>query len=274
MVGVIDSHVHLSHSPDDILIHYAQMNGLSYDLKELLRLMKKSGVSRGILLSPPLATGSPASNEDTIQLCLESHGILSPALTVVPTARGVAGAIGQAKTHDKVVKGFKVLLGYYKVFANDPVFERLYNFAEARELPIMFHTGDTASSDGSLAHSHPLTLDALANERPKLRIVACHFGNPWIRDVGELLYKHENFFADISGLAVGGGKYSEKYGESLAKTLSEAIYYAGGSEKVIFGSDYPVTTYPTALKLVAKLEITESEKTNILGENAKRVFDI
>jgi predicted TIM-barrel fold metal-dependent hydrolase len=92
--------------------------------------------------------------------------------------------------------------------------------------------------------------------------------------VGELLYKHENIFADLSGLAVGEGRYSKKYGESTVRKLSEAIYYAGGAEKVLFGSDYPVTTYPIALKLVAGLDIDESEKDGVLRKNVKRVFDV
>ena len=69
----------------------------------------------------------------------------------------------------------------------------------------MFHTGDTATSTGSLKHAHPLTLDAVANLRPELKIVICHFGNPWISDVAELIYKHPNVYADISGLVAGDG---------------------------------------------------------------------
>jgi predicted TIM-barrel fold metal-dependent hydrolase len=250
------------------------MNGLSYDLKGLLREMKRAGVSRGLLLSPPLSSGVPASNQDILRICEESGGVLLPIVTVTPSIRGVADAIAFAKAQEKEVKGFKILLGYFEVYANDPVFKRLYDYSEERELPVMFHTGDTATNDGSLIHSHPLTLDTLANQRPRLRIVACHFGNPWIAEVGELLYKHENIFADLSGLAVGEGRYSEKYGESMARKLSEAIYYAGGAEKVLFGSDYPVTTYPTALGLVSSLDIDGSEKNGVLHGNVKRVFNV
>jgi predicted TIM-barrel fold metal-dependent hydrolase len=249
------------------------MNGLSYNLTELLRQMKTFGVERGLLLSPPLSTGSPLPNGDVFRLCRESRGVLSPVLTVVPTAAGVEEVLSVAASHKKDVKGFKVLLGYFRVFAYDSVFEKLYDYAVDEGLPVMFHTGDTATREGSLVHSNPLTLDALANARPELKIVACHFGNPWIREVGELLYKHEPFFADLSGLAVGAGRYAKKYGEWLARSVSEAIFYAGGSQKIIFGSDYPITTYSSALELVARLEIGEREKRAILCSNARRVFD-
>jgi uncharacterized protein len=274
LTNIIDSHIHFSRSPEDILIQYARMNGLSYTLAELLSQMKSFGVVNGLLLSPLLSNGMIVSNQEVMALCRESRGMLSPVLTVTPSAAGVKEALSLAKNHRNDIKAFKVLLGYFKVYADRPTFDRLYDYSEDRGLPVMFHTGDTATSEGSLMHSHPLTLDALANSRPKLKIVACHFGNPWITEVGELLYKHENLYADLSGLATGGGRYAQKYGEMLAKRLSEAIYFAGGSDKVIFGSDYPVTTYSTALALVAKLDISDAERRGILSENAKRVFDI
>lgn len=106
-----------------------------------------------------------------------------------------------------------------------------------------------------------------------MKIVACHFGNPWIEDVAELIYKHENVYADISGLVVGGSKYVAPYTDWLANRLSEAIYYAGGCDKVIFGTDYPVTTHRMAISLVEKLHIDSEDREKILARNAKRVFN-
>lgn len=272
--GTIDVHVHLSGRKDDALLPYARRNGLSYTLGELSRLMKGNGIARALLLSPPLKSGAPLPNEEVMATCQTSGGLLSPVLTVAPTAREVKEAVSMAREAEGTVKGFKVLLGYTEVFAYDPVFDGLYDYAEKEGLPVMFHTGDTADSRGSLIHSHPLTLDALANARPGLKIVACHFGNPWFDDVGELLYKHENVYADVSGLAVGGGRYSLRYTEWLARKLSEAIYFAGGADKVVFGSDYPVTLQSTALALVAKLGIDEVDKRKILSRNARRVFPL
>jgi len=158
--------------------------------------------------------------------------------------------------------------------AGDPVFDDLYDFAEAEGLPVLFHTGDTASSDGALLRSHPLTLDALANEREELTIIACHFGNPWFMDVAELIYKHPNVFADTSGLTAGGGRYAKKFAKWVARQLSEAIYFAGGAEKVIFGTDYPVTKHSDALTLVEMLDVEEGDREKILWRNATEVFSL
>ncbi len=242
MSQIFDAHVHLSEDPRDELIAYAKLNGLTYDLRELVRLMKENGFTGGLLLSPPIKGGAPLPNERIMDLCARSGGLLSPVLTVEHSSSSVEDAVSLARQNKETVKGFKIRLGYLKVFADDAAYGRLYDYAESEDLPVMFHTGDTASHDGSLEHSHPLTLDRLANGRPGLKLVACHFGNPWIADVGELIYKHPNVYADISGLVVSGSKYETGYLESVAEQVTRAIYFAGGAEKVIFGTDYPVST--------------------------------
>lgn len=74
-----------------------------------------------------------------------------------------------AKRNDGLIKAFKVMLGYERAHAGDQVFDPVYDYAESVDLPIMFHTGDTADVRGSLVHAHPLTLDALANKRGHLK---------------------------------------------------------------------------------------------------------
>ena len=270
---IIDAHTHLSGRREDILNLYAQRNGLNYTLDELLRLMQEYGVSRSLLLSP-IVGNRPLPNEDIIGFCEKSHGKLRPIVTVEPRPKRVLAAVRLAERRVDFVRGFKVLLGYERVFADDSVLNPVYDFAESNGLPIMFHTGDTADANASLKHAHPLTLDSLANKRNGLKIVACHFGNPWFDDVAELIYKHENVYADISGLTVGGSKYQERYGEWLANRISKAIYYSAGGDKVIFGTDYPVTTLALTLSLVDRLEIDPGDRRKILAENAKGVFNI
>ncbi len=270
--GIIDAHTHLSERKDDRLNVYADRNGLKYNLEELLRLMKLDGVALGLLLSSITERGVPFPNEHVLKLCARSRGRLFPVVTVEPSPKKVREAVQLAEQNDGLVRAFKIMLGYGDVVAVDSVFNPLYDYAVSAGLAVMFHTGDTADVKGKLVHSHPLTLDALANERGDLKIVACHFGNPWIEDVAELIYKHPNVYADISGLVVGGSKYIEQYTDWLAERLSRAIYFAGGADKVIFGSDYPVTQPSKAISLVGKLEIDSRDRERILSENARKVF--
>jgi uncharacterized protein len=268
----IDAHIHLSERKSDALRIYAEENGLKYNLDELLGLMLKHHIEHGLLLSPPMKSGAPLPNEEIIGFCRRSGGRLSPVVTVEPSKKEVTAAVRLVEKNRRDVKAFKIRLGYIGVSADSPVFNGLYDYAEAEGLPVLFHTGDTASSTGDLVLSHPLTLDRLANKREELTMVLCHFGNPWFEEVAELIYKHQNVYADISGLTAGGGAYAQKFAEWLAKKISEAIYFVGGAEKVIFGTDYPVTRYSDALALVKIMEVNEADKERILWRNARKVF--
>ena len=183
-------------------------------------------------------------------------------------------AIRLAEGNRKEVKAFKIRLGYVKASAASPLFEGLYDYAESEGLPVMFHTGDTVTSTRDLTKSHPLTLDALANRREELTIILCHFGNPWFEDVAELIYKHPRVYADISGLTTGGGAYPDKFADWLSRKISEAIYFAGGPEKILFGTDYPITAYSDALDLVRRLDVDEGDREMILWRNAETVFGL
>ena len=256
------------------MLRYAKSNGLRYDLGELTGAMKRNHIERGLLLSPPMEDGKPLPNERIVELCRRSGGLLSPVVTVEPTKKEVSEAVKLAAKYNEVVKGFKVRLGYVRASADDPVFGDLYDYAEAAGLPVLFHTGDTASSNGDLLLSHPLRLDGLANRREGLKMVICHFGNPWFEDAAELIYKHPNVYADISGLTTGGGAYAQKYAELLARKISDAVYFAGGAEKILFGTDYPVTRHSDALALVRILKVDDADKEMILWRNAEEVFDL
>lgn len=271
--GIIDAHVHLSDRRDDALNRFARMNLLSYTLDELLDTMRRYKIVRALLLSPPMRGGAPLPNDQVIRLCRRSSGMLAPVITVEPTVREVRAALKLAEENRREVKAFKVRLGYVKASAESPVFDRLYDYAESERLPVLFHTGDTAFSTGDLSRSHPLTLDGLANEREDLTMIVCHFGNPWFEDVAELIYKHPSVYTDISGL-ITGGAYGKRYLEWLVKKISEAIYFAAGAEKVMFGTDYPVSKHSETLALVKKLGIEERDKEKILWRNAKRVFGL
>ncbi|MCL4518854.1 MAG: amidohydrolase family protein [Thaumarchaeota archaeon] len=60
--------------------------------------------------------------------------------------------------------------------------------------------------------------------------------------------------------------------DSLASKISDAIYFAGGSDKVFFGTDYPVENYGDGIALVNRLQIDEDDKEKIFYLNAKRLF--
>jgi predicted TIM-barrel fold metal-dependent hydrolase len=272
-MNIVDCHIHCSESGKDALTSYARENGLKYNLGELVSLMEENGVNCGLLLSPPQKNGKPIPNAEILKLCRRSKDKLFPIVTVEPTGNEVEECLKFARQNKDSVKGFKILLGYFPVYATHKVYARIYDYAERENLPVMFHTGDTASRTASLEHARPLSLDPLANKREDLKIVVCHFGNPWFHEAAELLYKHPNVYADISGLFVTGAKYSQHYLKYLSRTVSEAIYFVGSADKILFGTDYPIERYSDAIMFAKSLKLDNLDTQKILSQNARKVFD-
>ena len=134
--------------------------------------MEEHGIAHALLLSPPMAQGTSPSL--TAKSSVSARGAETSCSQSSPSSRegqAVRDALTLAKSQGGLVKGFKIWLGYTRVFARDEVFAPLYDYAEEHGLPVLFHTGDTATSTGSLSHAHPLTLDEVANEREGLRMV-------------------------------------------------------------------------------------------------------
>ncbi len=107
---VIDAHLHLSSRRDDALVRFAEMNGLAYNLEELLDTMRRFKIKGGLLLSPPLNDGTILPNEEIIKLCSRSKGMLKPVITVEPSRSEVTEAIKPDKKNSDLVRASKVRL--------------------------------------------------------------------------------------------------------------------------------------------------------------------
>jgi predicted TIM-barrel fold metal-dependent hydrolase len=131
-----------------------------------------------------------------------------------------------------------------------------------------------ASPTGKLKYAHPLNIDDLATDRPNLKIVICHFGNPWILDAAEVVYKNENVYIDLSGLITSRGGNKREYMKVLANNLSKAIYHMEGCNKILFGSDWPMGEPSDTILLIRELTIKEDNLHEIFYKNAENLFNL
>ncbi len=77
---------------------------------------------------------------------------------------------------------------------------RLYAQAEQMRMPILFHSVGQYTQQSRLEFARPFLLDEVARTFPKLPIIIAQLGQPWIDETICLLGKHENVFAEVSGL--------------------------------------------------------------------------
>ncbi|MBI3544908.1 MAG: amidohydrolase family protein [Deltaproteobacteria bacterium] len=200
-------------------------------------------------------------------------------------ARGITHCVGVGASPDlkDAENGFKsgkygcikIYLGYVHQWASDRHYQPLYKLAEKYDVAVVFHTGDTYSTKGKLKYADPLTIDEVAVEHPKVRFVIAHCGNPWIESAAEVAYKNPNVYLDASAFMIGNldKQPQEKIDEYVVKPLRWIFGYLEDPNKLMFGSDWPLTYIATYKRAVQRAIPREHWKA-VFHDNAVRVFKL
>ena len=131
------------------------------------------------------------------------------------------------------LSGLKLGPIYQNVHPTDARLMAIYEFCEARRIPILIHQGTTFPRKAPLKYAFPVLLEDVALQFPELRMVIAHLGHPWIEDTLVLIRKQPHFYSDISALHYRPWQFYNAL--ILAKEY-------GVLDKLLFGSDYPFTT--------------------------------
>ncbi len=268
-----DVHLHLSQWWPD-LAHTGYRPDIDYTVRGLLAEMDAAGIGSGLLL-PVFEGPSPAQSlEEAVAHARTSRGRLRPVATVFP-GPGKSVVEEVVATWDAVpeLAAIKLFPGYHPFYPHDPALAPVYEYAAKRKLPVMIHQGDTLARNGLLKFARPIEVDEVAVQYRDVRFVLCHFGNPWVEEAAELVYKNENVYADTSGLLAHPSSPYFDRGIARARTvLQGAVDTIGSADRILYGSDWPLEALGTALELIERLTITGPDKRKILGENAQRLY--
>ena len=174
------------------------------------------------------------------------------------------------------VKALKGYLGYLHFAPDHPGYRAYYELAERHRVPVIFHTGDTWSSRGKLKYAHPLGVDEVAVDHPRVSFVMAHVGNPWMIDAAEVVYKNVNAYVDVSGLTVGDAAafadpQRREALDELLSNLRKAFRYAERPNRFLYGSDWPLAPMAVYRAWVAPA-IPEIHHAQVFEENARALF--
>jgi uncharacterized protein len=170
------------------------------------------------------------------------------------------------------IKGLKIYPGYEPFYPADSKLAPAYRLAEEFDVPVMIHTGDTYSPTGRVKYSHPLHVDDVAVDYPKVRFVICHLGNPWFRDCMEVVYKNDNVFTDMSGLTLGD--FTDRFEAYVRQQLKEMILWGVNPNKVLFGTDWPLATMESYVQFMEELKLPARDKELMLYRNVIDLFKL
>jgi hypothetical protein len=268
-----DTHLHLTRWWPKIQ-ETGYRSDLDFSLRGLIHEMDGAGLDYGLLIQSNDAPNTRDGLAEARQLVAESAGRLRLASTVDPTSTdpSVAEMIALWDGAPELA-GIKLYPGYHPFYPHDRRLDPVYEYAHRRKIPILIHTGDTMDTHGLIKYSRPIEIDEVAVRFRDVPIVLCHFGNPWIDEAAEVVYKNTNTFADTSGLlAHPSYPLFRPMVELCRRRVQEAILMVGSTDRVLYGSDWPLLELKVAMSLVQGLELPEADRAAIFGGNACRLF--
>jgi predicted TIM-barrel fold metal-dependent hydrolase len=160
--------------------------------------------------------------------------------------------------------GLKSVASFVELDINDKAFYPCYSKAEELGIPILMHTGSAIIKGVRGKYVQPLMVDDVAFDFPDLKIICAHLGGWQYMDVIGMLVHHSNVFADISFWSL-----NPSYVDIVPWSLLETTV----SDKILFGSDYPVSQTPKeAVEAIKRLPISQDFKEKILGKNASKIL--
>jgi hypothetical protein len=264
--AIIDCHVHLNNYHDETAV------SLDESLDRLQAAMAEAGVAHALVLTSYLVNPNRPSAAEVVRAVERVQNV------------SVVSGISYLKYKERdlreladfltagLVKGLKLYPGYEPFYPHDHRLQVVYELAEEFDVPVMIHCGDTFSPRGKLKYAHPLEVDEVAVDHPRVKLVICHLGNPWLVDCMEVVYKNKNVYADFSGLVLG--EFTEAFEDYMEEQIEDVILYAGEPDRFLYGSDWPICSMKSYVEFVLQLKMPEAQRHAILYENARRLFKL
>jgi len=141
---------------------------------------------------------------------------------------------------------------------------RLWELFEAfgADVAVIVHVG-AGGDEHTNSLSSPAMIAGIARTFPNLRLVACHFGGYRILDAAEELLTGVDVVLETS------------WPPSLATLRPERVrdlIRRHGAERVVFGSDWPMTDPGAEIKAIDALGLSDDETKSVLGGTMARLL--
>jgi hypothetical protein len=161
-----------------------------------------------------------------------------PFLSLDPTQAGWRDEMVEGH-QDLGMKGIKIMPMYAGFYPQDAEIDDLWSYAVVHNLPVLLHTGTTFVDQAPLDCTLPRHLDTVAIKYPDCKIIMAHLGHPYEGETVAVIRKHPHVYADISALHY---RPFQLY-HSLMLVQEYGVW-----NKLLFGTDYPVTTVDDSIR--------------------------
>jgi predicted TIM-barrel fold metal-dependent hydrolase len=156
---------------------------------------------------------------------------------------------------DNGIRGVKLHPLFQNLSLADPrVIELLHGLA-ADGVTVITHAG-AGGSDAANERGTPQALRAALHAVPELRLIACHFGGYHQLDEAEELIVGSRAYLETS--------WPPRVGD-LDKERIRSLIRRHGADRVVFGSDWPMTDPAAEIASIRELGLRDEEVDAILG---------
>ena len=168
------------------------------------------------------------------------------------------GEIARARAMS--LRGVKLHPDIQGIDIDDPKLLPLYAILEREGMPVYFHIGDNRPQ---YPHSTVHKLLHVLDRYPDLEVVAAHLGGYQAWMDAPLLAQNPRVWFDTSSALW-----------AMTPAYAGELIHRLGTDRVMFGTDYPVKVYATELARFFAIDLTEDERRAILYDNAARFLGL
>ena len=262
---IIDAHCHVY--PDKIAVRAVAETGAFYGVTEnhfdgtvslLLRLSAEAGVDHYIVQSVATSPRQVRSiNEFIARTEKESGGVFTGLGTLHPDSEDQRADVRHL--YELGLHGVKLHPDIQGFPLDGEKSLEICALCEEFGLPLLLHTGDKRYD-----YSNPNRLIPVLDRFKRLTVIGAHLGGWSIwKEASAQLKGRDNLWFDCSSTFWW-------IGPEAAKEIIRDL----GTDRVLFGTDYPMWEPKKEVDTFFSMGLTEQENRQILSENAKRVFGL
>lgn len=234
----------------------------THTIPNLITEMDLLRISRAAIL--PIAVRLPFSGDATMHAleAIERAAVKDRCIPFASVHPEDPQAIERLRAyHQRGVRGVKLHPEMQQFFPDSDLAMRIYAECEKLQLPVIFHAGRSGIEPEWLRpYALIRHLQRPVQKFPGVRFVLGHAGARDSREAAELARANDNVWLELS---------------SQGLTRIDELHRELGSEKLLYGSDWPF--YPQAVALAKVLLVTEHNDTareRILGGNASALLGL
>jgi predicted TIM-barrel fold metal-dependent hydrolase len=285
--GLIDSHTHTQPTPEDgkaFADRYAFDSDRQGTLEELLATMRRSQVTRTVivpwlpaqdLVHEQVARG--VGREEAVERVVRqwqrlnrwatesvaAHpDCLSCLVGVDPVLMGDAGVVSEvAERIGSGACGIKVAPMFIHRRPDDEAMEVVWRCARDHEVFVLSQSGGSRNAGDAEAWGHPTFFDAVLHAYPTVTVQLAHLGIGAEDDVAVLTSRYSNVVTDTS-MQLG-----TRAADEIVATIRRI-----GTDRVLFGTNYPLMDQVACAAALDALPLTEEEYHQVGFVNASRLI--